>query len=86
MLSTSFYLAREAFRDQAYAEEQYLLAEPWLNIVSQDPEKVPARDYRKLQQSYERDLSLLKKRLEEMEDLLNRPHWRAFVKEEDKEP
>lgn len=34
----------KAFRDQDYAEKQYLLAETWLNIISDDPEHIPKRE------------------------------------------
>lgn len=44
-------------------QEQYLLAEPWLNILSQDPEKVPLRDYNKLRETYEQKLAELKQEI-----------------------
>ncbi len=34
----------KAFRDEDYAAGQYLEAEPWLNVLSEEPEKVPVRD------------------------------------------
>ena len=37
-------------KDQVWGEEQFEKAAPWLKIVSEDPEKVPARDFRQVQQ------------------------------------
>jgi integrase len=31
----------KAMRDEAYVRVEYLKAEPWLNLISEDPEKVP---------------------------------------------
>jgi len=38
----------KAFQDIDYSEEQYSIAEAWLNIVSDDPEKIPRREVTQL--------------------------------------
>jgi len=43
----------KVFDDRDYAAEQYLHAEPWLNILSEDPESMPVRDHRKIIREYE---------------------------------
>ena len=53
----------KAFRDKDYAAEQYLRAEPWLNILSEDPEVVPVRGHRRLQ----REILELRKAVKEAE-------------------
>ena len=60
----------KAFRDQAYAEYEYLKAEPWLNIVSKDPEKVHVRDYRKLQQRLQEERRELRSEIQELRELI----------------
>ena len=42
-LKTRYGKSIHELRD-ARAQEQYLIAEPWLNILSEDPETVPLRD------------------------------------------
>jgi len=44
-------------------EEQYLKAEPWLNILSEDPEKVNVRELHKLRQDYERRLAAMREEI-----------------------
>lgn len=53
-------------------EEQYLVAEPWLNIVSEDPERVPIRDHRKALREYEERNRRLRETLELFENRLRK--------------
>ena len=67
-------------------EDQYRKAEPWLNIVSEDPERVPARDHRRLQ----REMLELSKVVKEAEWLLGDPETaqilRNFIEERKTRP
>lgn len=45
-------------------EDQYLMAEPWLNIVSEDPEVVPVRDYNRVARKLEETEMELRELLE----------------------
>jgi len=62
----------KAFRDQAYAEEQYLLAEPWLNIVTEDPEKVPRRDLAARDRKWEERYREQERMIRELEEKYSR--------------
>ncbi|MCW3991185.1 MAG: site-specific integrase [Candidatus Bathyarchaeota archaeon] len=61
----------KAFRDEDYAAGEYLKAEPWLNILSEDPEKVPVRDYRRLQQRLQEERRELREELRELRELVD---------------
>jgi len=57
------------YRHLDYATEQYLLAEPWLNILSEEPEKVSIYEFNKAR----RDLQEARKILKDLEWLLGDP-------------
>ena len=44
-------------------EEMYCKAEPWLNIISEDPESIPRT-------KYDRDVTSQKKKIADMEEQL----------------
>ena len=43
----------KAMRDRDYTSMEYMKAEPWLNIMSEEPEKMPVRDHQMLVRQYE---------------------------------
>jgi putative heme iron utilization protein len=67
----------KAFLDQEYAAEEYLKAEPWLNIISEDPENVPVREFNRLSQ----ELEETKRRIQEAEWLIGDPEVAALLKQ-----
>lgn len=46
------------------------MAEPWLNILSEDPEHVPNRDYNRVKREYEWKMAAMESRVEEMLELV----------------
>jgi len=54
---------RSPWLDPDWYEEKYLKAEPWLNILSEDPEKVHVRELHKLRQDYERRLAAMREEI-----------------------
>lgn len=66
----------KAFRDQGYAADEYLKAEPWLNIISEDPERVPLREHQRLQ----REIGELRKAVKEAEWLLSDPETARILR------
>jgi len=66
----------KAYRDVGFAREQYLRAEPWLNVVSCDPERVDAREVSELRRRYDR----LEADVEEMRPAFERwrREWEGF--------
>jgi len=59
-----------------WMEEVYLKVLPWLNVLSEDPEKVPARDFRQVQQ----ELTETRKEIREAYRLLNNPAVQKFLR------
>ena len=57
-------------------EEQYLTAEPWLNILSEDPERVPVRDFRRL----ERELKEAREVIRDVDWLLGDPEAASILR------
>jgi integrase len=60
----------KAFQDRDYAEEQYLIAEHWLNIMSEDPKKVPIKDVRRMKRRYEKAYQEIREELEYLKELI----------------
>lgn len=63
----------KAMRDQEYTLQEYLQAEPWLNIMSQDPTRVPAVEIDKIkletQRTMEAVMNVVKSQQEKIDQL-----------------
>ena len=49
----------KAMRDQAYTLQEFIRAEPWLNIITQDPTKVPKIEVEEMRVYYDRAIEEL---------------------------
>ena len=67
----------KAYRDEAFARAQYLEAEPWLNVVSEEPSKVDVGEVRSLRHQLDDLESRLEKRDREWEERLRRAGLRG---------
>lgn len=53
-----------------WMEETYRQVLPWLNVLSEDPEKVPVRDVRRMQRRYEKAYREIREELEYLKELI----------------
>jgi len=54
------------WRDPDYVADEYLKAEPWLNVVSEEPEKVHVRDLHRMKRDYEERLRRFREEMREL--------------------
>lgn len=64
------------YEDEDYTADLYRKSETWLNIVSEDPERVPARDLRRLQE----ELAETRRAIKEADWLFSDPEAAAILK------
>jgi len=67
-------------KDPAWMEEQFEKAAPWLNIISENPEVVPVRDYRRLQRRYDEVENELRMEVRRLRELIERRHAMSLVR------
>jgi len=53
----------KAMRDPDYVADEYLKAEPWLNVVSEEPEKVHVRELHQLRREYDQRLAKMREEI-----------------------
>jgi len=69
----------KAMRDHDYVAGEYMKAEPWLNILSEDPSKVPLRDVLAMKRRIE-ELERETTKIRKLEMLLEDPEvYEAFI-------
>lgn len=60
----------KAFRDESWTLNEYLKALPWLNILSEDPEKIPVKDFNRMQRRYEEAYKQIREELDYLKELV----------------
>lgn len=52
--------------DEVYVADEYPRAEPWLNIVSEEPKKVHVREVHQMRRDYEEKLQRFREEMQEL--------------------